>query len=109
MYVRRYTKQVKSSMHVCERGAALSCEREISVCPGIVPSLSSNICLPIGRMPCYLLIHCHFQIYASPYSCTGTFHSPCTVKRDTNVREVVLQYYNQHRFEDSRLFIYDSS
>jgi hypothetical protein len=47
MYIRRYTKQAKTSVLVYRRVAAMSCEWEISVCPGIVPSLSSNICLPI--------------------------------------------------------------
>jgi hypothetical protein len=90
------------------RLTAMSCEWEISVCPGIVPSISSNICLPVWRIPQYLLIHCDFQIYATSYRGTGNFHSTCTGKRVNNLREIVLHYYNELKFEERSVFIYDS-
>jgi len=71
-----YRVSDKTSMRLCYRRAAASCKWGSSVCPDIVPTLSSSFGLPIGKMPWYQIIHRDFQswhIYRTSFRCTGSF------------------------------------
>jgi hypothetical protein len=75
--------------------AAVSCEWESSLCPDIVPSLSSNIGFPIKKILDTYSFIVTFKLDIYIPLPIGAQELIAHRERETNLRKVVLRYYNQ--------------